>query len=427
MPVSIYYITIFIVSALSSLLFSAAILSIWSISRDSLQKLIENKVRGASQLYRIIRNKNRFQHMLVSGRVFSLLSGAVSAALFAVYLADGKPDQCILIYCIVLITAALIFTFTENILARLVSLGEYEDIVPRFAWFLAFFFVILYPLTLLLSMIHAVFIKEDQVLAAKEDALIEFVKSENEAGVIEDGESEMIQDVLDFFDTTVREVMVPRIDMVAVEKGTPVDEAIKIFKEHGHSRIPVYEERIDNILGVVYAKDLLIRIADSDAATFALTDIMREAFFVHETKIIPDMLADFKANKVHIAVVVDEYGGTAGIVALEDLLEEIVGEISDEYDNEERNFVWVGDTTVVIDAGLDIDDVNDIIHTDIPSEDFDTLGGFVYTQLGVIPKGGEEFLWEEITFTVKKIVGNRISKVLVTLKEPLMKDEDVEE
>jgi CBS domain containing-hemolysin-like protein len=261
-------------------------------------------------------------------------------------------------------------------------------------------------------------IKKKIELQAKEEALIEYVKSETEYGVIDEEEREMIESILELSETSVREVMVPRIDMVAVRKETDIDEIITLFDNFGHSRIPVYEERLDNIVGVVYAKDLLTHIAKKGREKASISRIMREAYFVPETKPISELLTEFKAAKVHLAIVVDEYGGTAGIVALEDLLEEIVGEIQDEYDMEQHDKLWLNDRTVLIDAGMDIDDVNELIHTTIPNEDFDTLGGFLYHQLGIIPHGGEIVEWDNVTFTVKEIEKNRIAKVIVDLPVP---------
>ena len=218
--------------------------------------------------------------------------------------------------------------------------------------------------------------------------------------------------------------MVPRIDMIAVEKNISVEELLTLFKKWGHSRIPVYDDRIDNILGVIYAKDLLPVIAEKGKENFSIIETMRKAYYVPETKIISVLLKEFKKSKVHIAIVVDEYGGTAGIVALEDLLEEIVGEIQDEYDQDERDYLWINDRIVLMDAGLGIDDVNEIIHADIHGDDFDTLAGFIYHQLGNIPVGGEEFSWENFTFTIREIIGNRISKVLVKLEKPLIRNKE---
>lgn len=410
----------FIAAFVSTVLFSAAAMAVGTISRDSVLKLMENKVHGAGHIYYIGSNRRRFHLMLLSGRIISVVAGVVclfAAATKAVFVTTWTLTGNWIFVCAV---STLVFVLAEAIIARLVSLGEYDATVPRFAFFLLIAHFLLLPLTFLLDRMLSTFIQTHQELAAKEEALIELVKSESEAGVIEREEKEMIEGVLEFSDTTVREVMVPRIDMVAVDKDTSVDDLIELFKEKGHSRIPVYDGRIDSILGVVYAKDILPVIAERGKDGFKIADIMRKAYFVHESKAISDLLTEFKKTKVHLAIVVDEYGGTAGIVALEDILEEIVGDIYDEYDHDERDYFWINDRTVLMDAGLDIDDVNDIIHSDISDKDFDTLAGFIYHQLGVIPKGGEEFKWENLTFTIKQIDGNRISKVMVQLEEPLI-------
>ena len=416
----IVLIACFCAAVAASVMISAASFAVGKISRDSIRKLMENKVVGAGWIYMISGNRRRFHLMLLSGRTISVAAGTACLFAFTLY-ADTGPLHT---YTWNLIAASffslLAFVFAEAVVSRLVSMGEYEDTVPRFAFFLFITHIILYPLTILLDGVLSLFIKEHLEMAAKEEALIELVKSESEAGVIEREEKEMIEGVLEFSDTVVREVMVPRIDVVAVEKSMPVDELIELFETKGHSRIPVYEGRIDNILGVIYAKDILPVIAERGKENLSIIDTMRKPYFVHETKKISDLLAEFKKAKVHLAIVVDEYGGTAGIVALEDILEEIVGDIYDEYDRDERDYLWINDRSVLMDAGLDIDDVNDILHSDIEDGDYDTLGGFIYDQLGAIPKGGEEFKWENLTFTIKQIDGNRISKVMVQLEEPLL-------
>lgn len=417
----------FIVSLLVSVMFSGAELAIGSISRDSLEKLAESRVRGASLIHGMIENKRRFLLMLLSGKILSVVGGTVFlySFIFIKSLKWGVSSNLVILLTIVLSVSAYILT--EGLFAKLVSTGEYENRVSRFAYFLFMFHIILLPVTFLLDFILSVLIKKSLELAEKEEAFIEFVKSESESGVIEQEEREMIQSIFEFSDTTVREVMMPRIDMVAAEKSLTIDELLNLFEKEGHSRIPVYGERVDNILGVIYAKDLLAYISEKDKKDFSITEIMRDAYFVPENKNISELLKEFKKSKVHIAIVVDEYGGTAGIVALEDLLEEIVGEIQDEYDEDERDYVWINDRTLVIDAGLGIDDVNEIIRTDIPNDNFDTLGGFIYNQLGFIPEGGEEVKWENISFKIKEINKNRISKVLVKLREPHVKNEKIEE
>ncbi|MCE5249253.1 hemolysin family protein [bacterium] len=408
----------FFAALLASIMFSGAEIAIGFISRDSLEKLAENNIRGASVVLGILSNKRRFHLMLKTGKIISIVVGTI--LLYAYFLRYyGQLGLGILeigfAACCVAITAYILM---DVLVARLVAMGDYEKTVSRLAYFLLVFHVILFPLSYSLERLLSILIKRNIELAVKEEALIEFVKSESEDGVIEQEEKEMIESILEFSDTTVREVMVPRIDMVAAKKDISMDELIAIFEEEGHSRIPLYDGRVDNIVGVIYAKDLLTAIAKKGKENCVVTEIMRNAYFVPETKKISVLLKEFKIAKVHIAIVVDEYGGTAGIVAMEDLLEEIVGEINDEYDEEEQSALWLSEQTVLMDAGLDVDDVNEMINTSIPNEDFDTLGGFLYNQLGFIPQGGEIVEWENVTFTIREIHGNRISKVLVKLNEP---------
>ena len=421
---------IFVVSLPVSVMFSGAEIAIGSISRDSLEKLAESKVRGASLILGMIENKRRFLLMFLYGKILSIIVGTVFLYTFFFMKSSmwGLTKSFSILLTIVVSVSA--YTLTEGLFSKLISTGEYENRIPRFAIFLHFlvvFNMLLLPFTLFIDYVLSVFIKKKSELAEKEEALKELLKSETEYGVIEQDEEEMIQSIFEFSDTTVKEVMVPRIDMIAAEKNISIDELIELFEKEGHSRIPVYEDRVDNILGVIYAKDLLVFISEKGKKDFSINEMMREAYFVPENKKISELLKEFKKTKVHIAIVVDEYGGTAGIVALEDLLEEIVGEIQDEYDQDERDYLWMNDRTVLMDAGLDIDDVNEIIRTSIPNDNFDTLGGFIYNQLGFIPEGGEEIKWEDITFKIKEINGNRISKIVVVLSEPFAKNEKKED
>jgi len=420
-PVIILFVFFFALSV--SILFSSAEIAIGNISRDSLEKLSENNIRGASMILGIISNKRRFQLMLISGRTISVVGGTVVLYVLCHNYALLRNITTHGILLLVFAVSSVSFVCADSLLARFAAMGEHEKTVTRFAYFLVVFHILLFPLTFIIEKILSVVIKENIELAAKEEALIEYVKSESESGVIEEEEKEMIESVLEFSDTTVREVMVPRIDMIAAKNDITIDELITMFEHEGHSRIPVYDGRVDNIIGAIYAKDLLTVIAQKGKDNFAIETIMRKAYFVPETKKISVLLEEFKKEKVHIAIVVDEYGGTAGIVALEDLLEEIVGEIHDEYDEEGYESLWINDSTVIIDPGLDIHDVNEMIHTTMPDEDFDTLSGFLYHQLGFIPLGGEVVEWENVTFTIKEIDGNRISKVLVKLNEPSSPDE----
>ena len=410
-------------------MFSGAEQSLSSISRDSLEKLRENSVPGADVLLGITSNKRRFHLMLQFGRIICITGGTILLFILINGLGETNGLNEWLMMFIIFILSIAFFILTDGIFSKTIAVGEYEKSVPFFASFLSVFYYLFIPLTFIADAALSVFIKKTSEMAAKEDALIEMVKSESESGVIEQEEGEMIQSILGFYDTNVREVMVPRMDVVAAGKNVSLDELILLFKNEAHSRIPVYDGSIDNIIGVIYSKDLLILLAGGDVSReISITGIMRKPYFVPETKKLSELLRDMKKDKVHLAIVVDEYGGTSGIVALEDLLEEIVGDIQDEYDKDENAlFTWIDNRTISLDASLNIDDVNELIHTSIPNKDFDTLAGFIYHSLGSIPEGGEEIVWNNAVFTIKEIIGNRISKVLVKLEEPRNENEQFED
>lgn len=244
--------------------------------------------------------------------------------------------------------------------------------------------------------------------------VIAVVEAGEEKGEIEEVEREMIHSILELGDTAVREVMVPRVDMVAVERRSPMREALKQITEWGHSRIPVYEDRIDKIVGVVYAKDLL-RTPYFENPELPVEAAMREAYFVPEGKPVDDLLREFQREKVHLAVVVDEYGGTAGLITMEDVLEEIVGEIQDEYDREDVLFEATGPDSALVNAKIPIDDLNERFNISIPAERHDTLGGYLYDLNDRVPGEGETFTDSAcgLFFEVEKVDRQRIARVRI--------------
>ncbi len=227
---------------------------------------------------------------------------------------------------------------------------------------------------------------------------------------------EMISGVTDLSDTTAKEIMVPRIDVVSLSIDTPMDELLDIVIECGHSRLPVFSETIDNVVGVLYAKDLLRYRAGNEQA-MKLENIIRSAYFVPESKKLNELLREFKQRKVHIAVAVDEYGGTSGIVCLEDIIEEIVGEIQDEFDNETEDILEIGDKVYLCDARTGIEDINAKLGVDLAQVDFDTLGGYVFDLFGKIPVKFEKVSNGELDFIIQEMDGHKILTVKVIVKD----------
>ncbi|MBV8301792.1 MAG: HlyC/CorC family transporter [Candidatus Dormibacteraeota bacterium] len=255
-----------------------------------------------------------------------------------------------------------------------------------------------------------------------EEELKMLVYMGEQEGIVEQEEVEMIHGILEMTDKAVREVMVPRIDVVAIEHDRPVSDLIQLIVEHGHSRIPVYEESIDHIVGVVYAKDLLTHGVRSDD-TRPLREIARDPYYTPEAKRVGELLHDMQERKVHIAIVVEEHGGTAGIVTFEDLIEEIVGPIRDEYDvAEEEEVQIVSDHEALVTARASIDDVRELLNVDVGDVDADSMGGLVYERLGEIPKPGDTVQLGDATLTVLDVQGQNIRTVRITSPEMLVRE-----
>lgn len=243
-----------------------------------------------------------------------------------------------------------------------------------------------------------------------EEEIKTLVDAGEEEGLIETGEKEMILSVLDFGDTVAREVMVPRIDIVAVDAAMPMSEALDAMVAAGHSRVPVYRESIDDVVGFLYIKDLLQVLRQGTNPP--LESVMRPALFTPESKPVSDLLRELQKSRTHVSIVVDEYGGTSGLVTIEDILEEIVGDIQDELDAEEPEVVALaGGDGFVLDAGMSIDDVAELLKIELPEQESDTLGGYIYDQLGEVPKEGARVIHEDVLFEVLKVTDRRIMKV----------------
>ena len=233
------------------------------------------------------------------------------------------------------------------------------------------------------------------------------------------GDKELLHSVFEFGDTVVREVMVPRTDMVAIPNTSTVAQALEEIVRAGYSRIPIYEGDTDNIVGVLYAKDLLRTMEASNGRK--VSDLSRTPLFVPEQKKVAELLRSMQEERVHMAIVVDEYGGTAGLVTIEDLIEEIVGEIVDEYDQEEPLVEPIDDRTIRVDAKMPIDEVNELLQVELPHEEWDTVGGLVFGLTGRVPTVGETVRYDSLQFRTERVTGRRIQKVVIT-KSPVQRE-----
>lgn len=394
-----------------------------AISRTTLERLKEEGAPRASMYLKIYRSRDFMAQMVIFAQTLAIALGALSILRMTNFFVDSLHNNWLIVgkisFVCIFVTATLLL---RNIMPPYRREEGSEKPLPILPLVCMPLYLLLFFPALLLQQAQSAFVSDDDNKARKEEEIRSLVESETEEGVIEAEEREMIEGIFEFRETTVKEVMIPRIDMVSAEITTPPEELLALVKESRHSRIPIYEERIDNIKGVVYVKDLLLHIGTGHP--WMVADIMRTPYFVPENKTLGDLMAEFKHEKVHMAIVVGEYGGTSGLVTMEDIIEEIVGEIQDEYDEEEPLYQWREEGKILIaDARLDIEDLNIMFNVELPQEGYETLGGFIYNHLGHVPAPGETLEFGNLLMAIKNVEGQRITRVRIEKRET---DTDVE-
>ena len=317
-----------------------------------------------------------------------------------------------------------ILTFTIFCLAVPHAWAKYagENVLSRTYKLLAFFAVIASPFLYIFGMYDRIVKRLAGIVETtpeeqheeKQEEFLTGLEQHRTEGALDEEEQEMIENVIELSSSTADEIMTPRTDIIALEVNSDLQKVLETIAVAGHTRVPVYEDNIDKVIGLVYAKDLLTQIG-KDSEEFKLRDKIRQAYFVPETKQLRVLLHEFQNRKLHIAVVLDEYGGTAGIVTLEDILEELVGEITDEYEETPAEPIKkIDEDTIEADARTYIDDLNDEFELNLPEdEDYDTIGGFVFSRLGYIPKTGESFDYENLKFTIASAEARRIRRIKI--------------
>lgn len=385
--------------------------------------------RGMKSLMAIHAQPARMQLTAqISQLLLSFAMVAIALSWAANPLAARYPDAPLLLWQgITLFVVAAMVLILGMLVPDAIGSAHASAFVPWVAGPYRWWMRLLSPLTgvfwRLSHWLSAIFRSSSAVSAVTEAEILSLVAAGQQHGTIEDQEQAMISSVLRLDETAVREVMVPRIDMVAVDVRASLKEALKLFMQSGHSRLPVYDGDVDHIRGLLYVKDLLalLKVGESGAS---IVENMRPALFVPETKRADELLEELQRDQVHIAVVVDEYGGTAGLVTIENVIEEIVGDILDEYDvHEEAEYIQLAEDQYEIEASMDLDDVNQMLDTELPTEETDTLGGYIYRVLGRIPDLGEVIETEQVCLTVRSIDGRRIRKVHVLRKSHQYEDE----
>jgi len=343
-------------------------------------------------------------------------------ALWLAGLGMDSAAALILAELVVLIVGAGAMLIAGGQIPATIGAARAERLAPHFARPIALLVRLLRPFSDLARVLSDGVVRllgvQAQGRYVTEEEIMTLVDAGQEEGVIEDEEKEMIYSIFQLDETSVREVMVPRLDMIALPLHTPLEEVVQTVLAAGHSRIPVYEDNIDHIIGLLYAKDLL-RVWGKGGNGGALASLVRPAYFVPEGKSAMRLLQEMQLKRVHLAIVVDEYGGTAGLVTLEDLIEEIIGEVLDEYDLDEvAAYEQVSEHEYLCNARLDLDDLNHLLEVNLPTDESDTLGGFILSRLGEVPEPGTVIETDEVRLTVLTVDQRRIGQVRVTRLSP---------
>jgi CBS domain containing-hemolysin-like protein len=394
---------------------AAAETSLTSVSRLRMRSLAEEGDRRAHRVVALHNDPNGYL-----STILTLNTAAVTVATTASTLLALRHDSHVSDALVTGLLTAFLLVFCE-IAPKSLALRFNERFALALASPVAALTVVLRPIIVVLTAVAALLVRTaargtvPRPFVTEEELRLLMVVGEQQ-GVVEQEERQMMMGVLEMTDKPVREVMVPRVDVVGADDEKTVGEVVDLIMQHGHSRIPVYEETVDNVVGVVYAKDLLRFREMHDQP---VKKLMREAYFTPEAKRVGELLHEMQVRKVHIAIVVDEYGGTAGIVTMEDLFEEIVGPIRDEYDIAEQEEVqFLSDSEVLMSARVSIDDARELLHLDIEDTDADSIGGLVYERLGEIPKPGATVSVGDARITVETVRRQSIRTLRVTSDRP---------
>jgi putative hemolysin len=402
---------------LLSMLFSAAETALIGINSSELNELKDQKNKNLLKITEIVTLRSEFLLMtlLLANNLTNISIATIAAVMtMNVFAGSGLENYAMLFEVLVI---GVVILLLGEIIPKSYSIRNKKAFIMRFYPPILLFYYLLYPLTFIISSVVSGFVgkfrhTEGSTEYTRKD-IENLMEVGGEDGVLEEDEKNMINSIFEFGDKTAKEIMIPRVDMISIPEDISSNELFEFINKNNFSRIPVYKDNIDNITGILYIKDLL-RQSKSSGEEFSIAKIVREVTFIPESKEISDLLKMFQREKTHIAIVVDEYGGTAGLITLEDIIEEIVGEIQDEFDDEERLFRKTGEHTYEFDAKIPLDDLREILDIDLPeNEDYESLGGYLYDIFGEVPEKESRKTLDGYTFTILSVHKQRIGWVKI--------------
>lgn len=407
-----------------SSLFSGSEVALFTLDAGQIEELRDSEDAASKRVVRLLDHARTVLVSILIMNTVVNVGAAIIAALMTHELAEvngwSKPVTVV----IEVVVLTFVILVVSEITPKLIASRQPIVFSKRLSGLLILLHRVLFPVASVLSKSMSAFHGRfeglnDRISAEDLKTIAEIGEA---SGTLEQEEKDLIHSIVEFGETSVREIMISRLDIVALNVSATIEEAITIIREQGHSRLPLYVEHLDNILGMIYAKDLLRFLTENPGEQAVdWTRLARPAIFVPLGKMLDDLLSDFQAKRTHIALVVDEYGGTAGLVTLEDVLEEVVGEIRDEHDGGEDEMIQqVSESEFVIDARIDLDDLMDglDLETDTEQFDFETLGGLIYHLAGEIPEVGDKFQHENMHLEVRQVENNRIMQVHLRLEAP---------
>ena len=400
-----------IILLMGSAFFSASETALMSLSKLRLKHMVEERQKGAENIERLLENPQKLLvAILVGNNVVNIWGSAIATALAIKLYSEGGIGIATTVMTIVI----LIF---GEITPKTLAVYHSEGISLKVAPIISMLVKILSPVVYIMTKITNFVVRlsggspSDKKPFITEDELKTIVDVSSKEGLLENDEKEMIYNIFEFGDLRIKDIMVQRQDISSVSVDSSYDEVIEEFKKEKFSRLPVYEDNIDNIVGIVYLKDFIL--LDQSKEDFNIRKIMRQPNETFEFMKIAEIYKDFQLNRVHMAVVLDEYGGVAGIVTMEDIVESIMGDIQDEYDEEEEDIQVIKEDEYLVLGETKLDDLNSMVGTNLESEDFDSVGGFVIGLIGRLPKKGEVVEYQGIKFIIESIDKNRIEKIRI--------------
>jgi len=404
----------------ASAFFSSAETALMTSNKLKIRNLAESGDKRAGKVLDIAANTDKMlSAILIGNNIVNLSASSLSTTLTLKIFGSS------LVAIATGILTFLILVFGE-ITPKNVASKNAEDMALKYIGIISALIVILTPVIYIVNKVAGIVISifnknNDDNATVTEDELRAMVEVSHEDGVIEKEEKKMIVNVVDFGDTVAGDIMVPRVDMVMVDVNASYDEIFEVFKEDRYTRIPVYEDSPDNVIGILNVKDFLLI---EDKKNFAIKEYLRETLYTYEYKKTSSLMMDMRKTGANIVIVLDEYGITVGLITLEDMLEEIVGEIRDEFDaDEDEGITKLSENEYLIDGSTNLDDINERIGLELSSEEYESVGGIIMEKLGRIPVEGEVVAFDNIVLTVKKMDHARIEKVGLKLKQPLAKEQ----